>query len=103
MPLLTKAANTLLAKGKGDPLARELATFEGENPWVRDSALFNVLTTFHEPTKDKAWWTWEDEALRWRPLCLLHPPCLLRVSRLVSVPPPVPPARRGCLCTWSAS
>ena len=35
-----------------------------ENPSVRDSALFSVLTTFHEPTKDKAWWTWEDKALR---------------------------------------
>ena len=64
MPLLTKAANALLAKGQGDAMAKELAAFESENPWVRDSALFSVLTTFHEPTKDKAWWTWEDKALR---------------------------------------
>ena len=64
MPLLTKAADTLLAKPKSDPLAKELAAFEKGNPWVKDSALFNALTSFHEPTKDKAWWTWEDKALR---------------------------------------
>ena len=65
MPLLTKAADALLAKGKGDTLAKELAAFEKENAWVKDSALFSALTTFHEPTKNQAWWTWKDEALRW--------------------------------------
>ena len=64
-PLLDKAADALLALDKGHQLQQELAHFQQENPWVKDSALFHALTTFHPSTKEKAWWTWEDRALRY--------------------------------------
>ena len=64
MPLLNKAADALLALDKGHELRQELVLFHTANPWVKDSALFHALTSFHPSTKDKAWWTWEDRALR---------------------------------------
>lgn len=65
-PLLKKAADRLLNDSKFKSLRREMDAFRQENSWVEDSALFFCLIKFQEDTKDRAWWTWSDEALRKR-------------------------------------
>jgi hypothetical protein len=59
-PLLKKAADTLLAKGKFETMFLEMEAWRKRNQWVEDSALFYAIATFEEDLQNTPWWTWPD-------------------------------------------
>lgn len=58
-PLLSLAAQRLLGEDRFQYLRDELAKFRSENPWVEDSALFEVLRSTPE-LNHKVWWEWPE-------------------------------------------
>eukprot|EP00192_Tetraselmis_astigmatica_P008779 CAMPEP_0117671382 /NCGR_PEP_ID=MMETSP0804-20121206/13302_1 /TAXON_ID=1074897 /ORGANISM="Tetraselmis astigmatica, Strain CCMP880" /LENGTH=620 /DNA_ID=CAMNT_0005479835 /DNA_START=81 /DNA_END=1943 /DNA_ORIENTATION=+ len=59
VPLLKKAAKELLTGAKCAALREDLEAFKKENPWVFDSALFDVLSRSEELDK-MLWWDWPE-------------------------------------------
>lgn len=57
IPLLKKAAKNLLNGAEFAALRKELEQFKTDQPWVVDSALFDVLSRSEDLT-GKLWWEW---------------------------------------------
>jgi 4-alpha-glucanotransferase len=66
MPLLQKAARRMLGDGKFAGLQQGMAAYRQQNPWVEESALFDIVRQQPGLT-ELAWWDWPEELRLRRP------------------------------------